>query len=510
MCGLVSPTRGPQFARVAVAVALAGLVFVPACQAVESADTSPSDLAFVDDESADNGTDAGQGLQSPSTTAPTTTTTAPPVPLGSPDQPFVPLPSEPTVRAIRTPTDIVLPVLGERENSWKVMTACEDINFIPKGEVAVVPRSHIVLDPGHGGTEPGAVGDEGTTEKQLNLQVALETARLLSAQGAQVTLTRSADHNLTTGFRGMLAKSIDPALFVSIHHNGGAPRSGSQPGTIVFTKTDDVESRRFGGLFYQSLDATLSTAAAAKVEAHAAYMVELERYEASVDAYDQSVKARDEALLANGMITETTIPSPAPAPVDGLILPRERNPIPTTTRPPPTVAPTPASESTTSTTSAASSTNSAVEGSEQTTTVPTTATTVAQTVTTVPVPDTLQVPEPFALEPVRAFEFAGAGNRGVRSWTRADGKDYLSVLRHSGDVPAVLAEFLYLTNPSEEELLMDPAFISAEAAALADAIVSYFADPDAAGTGFVDDQFDDQPIGGGGRPSGCVEPDYGL
>ena len=98
----------------------------------------------------------------------------------------------------------------------------------------------------------------------------------------------------------------------------------------------------------------------------------------------------------------------------------------------------------------------------------------------------------------------------MRSWVRADGKDYLSVLRHSGDVPAVLAEFLYVTNPSEEELLLDPAFVSAEADALVAAIVDYFSSTGNQGDGFVDDQFDDQPIGGGGRPDGCVEPDLGL
>ncbi len=127
-----------------------------------------------------------------------------------------------------------------------------------------------------------------------------------------------------------------------------------------------------------------------------------------------------------------------------------------------------------------------------------------------PVPDTVALPEPFELEPVREFEFAGGPNAGVRSWIREDGKDYLSVLRHSGDVPAVLAEFLYLTNPSEEELLADPAFVAAEGEALAGAVIDYFSSPTAQGTGFVDDQFDDQPIGGGGRPNGCVEPDYGL
>jgi N-acetylmuramoyl-L-alanine amidase len=397
---------------------------------------------------------------------PTTTTTAPPVPLGSAEQPFVPLPSETAARAVMTPAGIVLPVLGERRGTWMVMTACEELAYVPTSSVSVVPRAHVVLDPGHGGTEVGAVGPQGTTEKDLNLAVALEAHRLLSDLGADVVLTRSSDHNLTTGFRGLLAKSIDPALFVSIHHNGGAPRSGPEPGTIVLTKAGDDESRRFGGLFFEALNTTVQTAADQKRRAHAEYLGRLAAHEATIDAYDGSVQARDAALLANGQITETTLPAPAPDPVDGLVFPRERNPIPTTTLSPPT--------------------------------------------TTVAVPETLPVPEPFAETPAREFLFAGGGNRGVRSWARADGKDYLSVLRHSADVPAVLAEFLYVTNPSEEELLMDPGFVAAEGATLAAAVVEYFAFGRATGSGFVADQFDDQPIGGGGRPSDCVEPDYRL
>ena len=482
------------------------LVLLSACGVGGEQVDDPDRLAFDDENPASE-----PGVTSSTTTRPQsqpaerTRFAAPPIPLGSPGQPFVPLASEPTVRAVRTPADIVLPVLGERPETWMVMTACENIAYLPKSAVSVVERAHVVLDPGHGGTEVGAVGPAGTVEKDLNLLVALEASRLLSNQGADVVVTRSTDHNLTTGFRGLLAKSLEPALFVSVHHNGGAPRTGSEPGTIVLTKAESPQSRRFGGLFYQTLNGTLQSAANRRRQAHADYLARLHAYEAEVDAYDQSVQARDAALLANGQITETTVPAPAPEPVDGLVFPRQRNPIPTTTVPPPTVPPptvVPADGAPGDTTTAA--------GPKEDDRTSPHATVVPKTLSTVVVPGTLPVPEPFTETPVREFLFAGGGNRGVRSWIRADGKDYLSVLRHSGDVPAALAEFLYVTNPSEEELLMDPEFIAAEAAALADAIVTHFSSAQARGSGFVDDDRDDQPIGGGGRPSDCVEPDYGL
>ncbi len=431
------------------------------------------------------------GIATTTTTVPgpsTTTTLPPPIALGSPGRPFVALPETPNPRAVMTPSGIVLPVLGEQSGSFTVLTACENVRYLARSAVTPIGRAHVVLDAGHGGTEVGAVGPEGTAEKDLNLAVATEAASRLEALGATVVLTRSADHNMTTGTRGLLAKSIDPALFVSVHHNGGAPRSGSGPGTIVFTKTDSSEARRFGGLFHARLEAALVPVAERERQAHATYIAALEAHEAAVADYDRSVQARDAALMANGQIPAdaTTVPAPPPPPADGFRYPSQRNPAPTTTSPPPR----PTNSDGTPATNP--------DGSP----VP--------APTTIPVPETLPVPPPFDSVPVREFLFAGGPNGGVRSWVRADGKDYLSVLRHSGDVPAVLAEFLYLTNPSEEELLKDPAFVSAEAEALVDAIVAYFSSSTSAGDGFVDDQFDDQPIGGGGHPSQCVEPDLGV
>jgi len=450
---------------VLLAAALAALTVVasscappPSNQPVDN----PGALAFDD-----GGPDDRSTITAPPTTVATTTTTTapPPVELGDPTEPFKPLPTSLTARAVQTQSGVVLPVLGRRDQRWMVMTACENIEYVDHDTVTPIGRAHVVLDPGHGGTEIGAVGPEGTTEKNLNLSVALEAQQMLEANGATVIVTRQSDHNVTTGVRGLLAKSIDPALFVSIHHNGGAPRRGQQPGTIVFTKGHNDGSDRFGGLFHQALNRVVQDAADLKRQAHAAFAAAADGYEVEVAAYDQSVQARDAALVANGHIpasATTTVPA-RPEPVDGMVGLSGRNP-------------------------------------QVTTTVPASAT------ETVPVPETLPVPITPDIEPVRQFVFAGGPNGGVRSWTRADGKDFLSVLRHSGEVPAVLAEFLYVTNPSEEELLRDPAFVTAEAQALTDAVVEYFS-TDNQGTGFVEDQHDDQPIGGGGKPADCVEPD---
>lgn len=94
----------------------------------------------------------------------------------------------------------------------------------------------VILDPGHGGIDGGAVGiaaagGDGTLEKDLNLAVSKELGRLLSAQGFRVVYTRADDTMPDAGRAGASRKMNDiaarldvmkaypGALFVSIHMN---------------------------------------------------------------------------------------------------------------------------------------------------------------------------------------------------------------------------------------------------------------------------------------------------
>ncbi len=448
----------PRTALVGALVALA--VAVSGCQGGENAavgpGTAPDELAFQDIDTTTTVLE---------TTIVTTTTTMPlEVELGTKTKPFVPLPEDATTRAVMTETGIVLPVIKSRGDSWLVATPCGNATFVTGANP--LGRAHVVLDAGHGGAEPGAVGPQGTTEKDLNLAVTRRAKELLENAGATVILTRTGDYEITTATRGLIAEAVDPALFVSVHHNGGAPPSGDTPGTIVFTKNSSDESTRFGGLFYETLQPVLQAAAETKRLDYQVYADALDAHDGLVETYDQSVAARDAALVANGQVppeVTTTLPSSTTTVEPGAIrMPQQRQLVTTTTVPP-----------------------------------------TAEV--TVPVPESLPPPPSFMLEPVREFKWAGAGNSGVRSWVRDDGRDFLSILRTSGDVPAALVEFLYVTNPSEEELLIDPAFVDAEAEALAEAITLYFSTQNE-GTGFVKDQFGDQSIGGSGGARGCVEP----
>ncbi|HXJ68288.1 MAG TPA: N-acetylmuramoyl-L-alanine amidase [Verrucomicrobiae bacterium] len=96
-------------------------------------------------------------------------------------------------------------------------------------DASVLRGRKIVLDPGHGGFFPGTMGVGGLTEKEVNLGVALDLRDLLTAAGAQVTMTRDTDRDFLTpadsslrsdlAARVAIANAAQPDLFVSVHHN---------------------------------------------------------------------------------------------------------------------------------------------------------------------------------------------------------------------------------------------------------------------------------------------------
>jgi len=56
----------------------------------------------------------------------------------------------------------------------------------------------VCIDPGHGGTQPGAVGPGGTMEKYITLSVALKLRDLLKSRGIDVIMTRETDKDVRT------------------------------------------------------------------------------------------------------------------------------------------------------------------------------------------------------------------------------------------------------------------------------------------------------------------------
>jgi N-acetylmuramoyl-L-alanine amidase len=77
----------------------------------------------------------------------------------------------------------------------------------------------VVLDPGHGGDQRGALSPAGLQEKDLTLQIAQRVGAALRKQGVRVVLTRSGDLSVPLANRPAIANAIRADLFLSIHLN---------------------------------------------------------------------------------------------------------------------------------------------------------------------------------------------------------------------------------------------------------------------------------------------------
>ncbi|HTM57714.1 MAG TPA: N-acetylmuramoyl-L-alanine amidase, partial [Candidatus Udaeobacter sp.] len=112
-----------------------------------------------------------------------------------------------------------------------------------------LPGKRIAIDPGHGGFFKGAIGVHGLTEAEVNLGVALDLKRLLTARGAAVLLTRETDRDFVSpsdsslhadlAERMRLANEFHPDLFISIHHNADARGSHDVNETQTYYKLAD-------------------------------------------------------------------------------------------------------------------------------------------------------------------------------------------------------------------------------------------------------------------------------
>lgn len=95
----------------------------------------------------------------------------------------------------------------------------------------------IVVDPGHGGWDPGAKGPTGLREKDVNLRVATSLRNILVEYGgAQVKMTRTDDRYLALTERARIANAWGGQRFISIHHNANNNRAIN--GTEVYSHTN--------------------------------------------------------------------------------------------------------------------------------------------------------------------------------------------------------------------------------------------------------------------------------
>lgn len=178
---------------------------------------------------------------SETTTTNSSTSIAPPMTVAPP------LDADGVARALVTETDIVVPVLATVDEGFVVRTPCQELALVTAGDP--IDRVHVVLDPGHGGSEPGAVGSNGRTEASINLRVAEIAQAKLRSRGFAVLLTRTSDTRVPILTRVEIADNLGADVLVSIHHQGGGELPiGPVPGTEVYYQQESDDSRRLAGL----------------------------------------------------------------------------------------------------------------------------------------------------------------------------------------------------------------------------------------------------------------------
>lgn len=119
------------------------------------------------------------------------------------------------------------------------------LGFLSSGNrvVAQEPPPVIVIDPGHGGKDPGAVSKK-TREKAVVLQIAKKLSAQLKKSGAEVHLTRSGDRFLELEDRNRLANQKKCDLFLSLHANSSKNRQAEGIEIYYLNKATDQAARR--------------------------------------------------------------------------------------------------------------------------------------------------------------------------------------------------------------------------------------------------------------------------
>jgi N-acetylmuramoyl-L-alanine amidase len=158
---------------------------------------------------------------------------------------------------ISEPTQLVIDILGQgaqqkapapKEAAMRMEPSSQKpVTVAKKADPPVAGGGlrKIVLDPGHGGKDPGAIGVGGVAEKDIVLSVAKKLARKLRAElGVQVVLTRNDDRFVPLEERTALANSEDADLFISLHVNASPNNEARGIETYYLDNTTDEAAIR--------------------------------------------------------------------------------------------------------------------------------------------------------------------------------------------------------------------------------------------------------------------------
>jgi N-acetylmuramoyl-L-alanine amidase len=150
--------------------------------------------------------------------------------------------------------DDTIALIGEARTGGLTLDLPRAIAGVRVREARVPGRPIVLIDPGHGGRDPGAPGVSGTIrEKDLTLAMARELADLLEQRGrVRVAMTREDDKYLTLEQRAGIARRLQASLFLSLHMDS-APNPLAKGATIY--SLSDVASSAEAARFAQAENA---------------------------------------------------------------------------------------------------------------------------------------------------------------------------------------------------------------------------------------------------------------
>ena len=137
--------------------------------------------------------------------------------------------------------------MGEARSGQVTVELGSAVGEVKLTEASSPGRPIVVIDPGHGGRDPGATGVSGnSTEKDLTLALARELRERLAERGrVRVALTREKDRYLTLDQRADIARRLGASVYVSIHMDS-APNNLAR-GATIYSLSDvasDAEAAR--------------------------------------------------------------------------------------------------------------------------------------------------------------------------------------------------------------------------------------------------------------------------
>ena len=134
------------------------------------------------------------------------------------------------------------PVIRYKNEIWIPVSMIHKINYalaFQKKQTKKFSKKIplIILDPGHGGYDPGAIALDGTKEKDIVLSISQKVAKKLFKKGYRVLMTRHSDIFISLKDRAYFSNTRKPDLFLSIHANASTSRSSNGLECFFYSKS---------------------------------------------------------------------------------------------------------------------------------------------------------------------------------------------------------------------------------------------------------------------------------